>query len=285
MPLSRTSTFGGSDVKKQCLKLYASAHNSRAEFYDRQIHELHALADQPGSFANPAKGNFAGQFTARLNAVQQAKNMSPEILEAWFEADAKTFRQFDANGNGFLEQGEFLAAVKQQLQAETLGYQDKDMLNAFAKWDIDANGSIGPYEWCVVFAVYRAEFELRKQELLTDLVKEKAANMIPCGCGIPGIFVCACWGTFCCLCTGCTSFCCYACFLRKFQSNIEDAERNTNYAGDISDCNEKAVANAKKSALKILAEGPMGMTVHVETAQETVQLLQKAPGQVDSEQV
>jgi len=157
------------------------------------------------------------------------------------------------------------------------------MLNAFDKWDIDANASIGPYEWCVVFAVYRAEFEYRKQELLTDLVKEKADNLVPCGCGGPGLIVCACWGSCCCWCTVCTSTCCYVCFLRKFKSNIEDADRNNNYAGDISDCNEKAVANAKKSALKILAEGPKGMAVHVVTAQETVQLLQKAPGQVDGE--
>jgi len=249
-------------MKQRCIRLYKAAHKKCCERYDELIAQLETKANEAGTERNPNQ-DIVSKYKARADAVRQMKEASEDEFLNWYEQDKKEFDKVDENNNGVLEADEFSKFLK-----ETYKMNDSECQEAMQKWDVDANQSIGIYEWCTFKSVHRAEFNLMLEKLVTNIMIEMMDKLFPCGMACyMGCGVCA---LYCCCPTcglACIPFCCMS---KMMLERMESPEFQKKMEEEMEKATEEARAKSIQAAKKTLLLGPN------DTLRSSVQAAQKS---------
>lgn len=185
--------------------------------------------------------------------AEQLAEQGDSTFQGWYEEDLHKFTTvLDADDNGVLDKKEFTAWVTNQFDLS-----EKDIDEVFKKWDLDKGGTVGPYEYCTLMAVWHTE-----QDLLLIKKAVKAAEhtveamMPPCACGSLSCYInSAMLSIGCCLCTACTSLCAfYCCCTRPLAERIQYMEEHQQ---ELEKKAQQDFTNmVLQSVKKILLKGP-----------------------------
>lgn len=231
--------------KERAMKLYRAQHEiikpKLQGMYDASIQGAEIMG------SNDNTKDTAVTMRTQANQIQMMIDWGDAKFEAWYEADQKQFAKFDTDNSKELEASEFLNWVQ-----ELYSIQADEATAILAKWDVDADKSIGPYEFCAIMAVLHCQEDLIRMEEQQRQLDEYLRSLFCCGmtCFLLSME----WGLKCCPYTCglscCPFYCQMDCMTRQLAYHAEHAEEIK--AKNAED--EKNAVNSKAKAS--LNEGP-----------------------------
>jgi len=236
-----TDAFTGKE--EACLGIYKSAHAQSASKYNLLEASTKAEAEKYCKTA-PL---MAATFEARAQTIANIRD-KPDV-DQWFRADRAVFAAMDADNNKFLDKSEF-----ENLLKENFDMDSDQAAEAFKKYDVDHEGTIGVYEFCQMLAIWHSQYTFHKVKHEGDAEAEVIRTITPCSC-CDGCFVQRAteFGCLCSLCTlGLSWIPCY-CIAGAAASNLTDPEKMEKIEEKAAKHAQKA---AKKSTAKKLMKGP-----------------------------
>merc|ERR1711934_417820 len=154
-------------------------------------------------------------YGARAKAYRDLQHLSDDTLRGFAREDLYDMAKLDLNNDGFLDRQEFAKVMQ-----DKVGMDEGECKKAFELWDVDTGGTVGPHEFCAMFAIYRAEFSVVSQDAADDAMYSVVDNLIPggiCAGAVAGYF-----GLCCSLCTLCLSWLPMYCIAKKIAANEHD---------------------------------------------------------------
>merc|ERR1711865_937201 len=155
--------------KEKCLVLYMTAHEKNANHYTKKAAKLEGEANSHNDV------NTKAVYQARADELRRVRDKTN--FTDWFEEDKKLFKQFDLDGNGFMDKTEL-----NKFAEKNFHMTESEAKDVFKKWDIDEGKEIGPFEFVILMAVWHGEFAIQQQRCMDDFVIGSLANAMPCSC-------------------------------------------------------------------------------------------------------
>jgi hypothetical protein len=245
--------------KDKCLALYMSAHEKNANHYTKKAAKLRQKAHGHND------DNTKAVYMARADELERVRDKKD--FTDWFEEDKRLFKQFDLDGNGFMDKKEFVKFAEKNFHMT-----ESEAKDVFKKWDIDEGKEIGPFEFVTLMAVWHGEYSIQVQRCMDHFVIGGLANAMPCGCcpDEDGIPCCAKFGIYFGVCCSLPTLC-----LSWIPCYLITTATAANIATDDGKLMEKAAEEATEKSLdktkEVLLKGPAGRFKNVIKEDQTVQ--------------
>eukprot|EP00656_Telonema_subtile_P019313 TRINITY_DN20587_c0_g1_i1.p1 TRINITY_DN20587_c0_g1~~TRINITY_DN20587_c0_g1_i1.p1 ORF type:complete len:263 (+),score=60.05 TRINITY_DN20587_c0_g1_i1:190-978(+) len=235
--------------KPKIIQLYRKAHASRSLDLEKKATALDRKASRT------ATGDSAVDCEATATHVREVKDKSD--FEDWYQEDKELFRRMDADSNGFLEQAEF-----REFAVQAFSMTEVEAVGAFSKWDIDAGGSVGPFEFVTLMSFWHTEKAYREAMARSDVELEAR---VPCECCAPHAMQ---FAVCCSLCTAGLSWIPMCCIISGTMTSIKKAAEKVE---EHEKAQDKAFQEARvKAKERILKGPPEGILSKGQCAQLTV---------------
>jgi len=228
-----------------CTALYRKAYTSYNEIFERKASALDARARQQGR-QNPEVQSL---YSSRAKMYRDLQCLPDSVFEGYVREDLREMGKMDTDNNGFLDSQEFTTAMKDKLDMK-----EDDCKKAFALWDVDSGGAVGPHEFCSMLAIYRAEYAVVFQDAEDQAAYAIIDTIVPGG--VCGVACASYFGAACSLCTLCLSWLPMYCIMKKMEQNALDPTAQRKMEEKAAHDLEKIEKEAKKRLIKALLQGP-----------------------------